>query len=278
MDSVITAEYCEGFENQTTEINSNNIHPVHQFVSFVGNQYVCKVCDHNFPSTHTGNMRKHIERKHSSENKILQTALKSYYSRENNGKKSANTTRKRNRFAQPKSRQITVTYDVEDVRMAFTEMCNVNMWPYRQLRHSGLSRIVEPLIKESRKHGMALSNRPEAIELYSIQEQSRIKNIIKEELDGKLFSVMIDATTTQYRSILGISAQYMVGDQVVVRTLAMRRLKEDHTGINLSKVLKSVLNEYGTNPVMVYSMTTDNESSVVKCVRDTEVRINEFFE
>lgn len=66
-------------------------------------------------------------------------------------------------------------------------------------------------------------------------------------------------------------AQYFRDDELVLRTLAMRRLFEDPTAINLSDVIKTVLFEYGVNAACVYSMTTDNESSVQKCVRDTEV-------
>lgn len=64
----------------------------------------------------------------------------------------------------------------------------------------------------------------------------------------------MDATTTQNRCILGIAAQYMLDDKVVVRTFAMRRVTDDHSGVSLSKILKTVLFEYGTNPAMVYSI------------------------
>lgn len=150
-------------------------------------------------------------------------------------------------------------------------MCSVNMWPFKQLRHSGLSRIVAPIIEKSRQCGIPLSNQPEVIDAYTFVEAEKIRNVIKNEIAGKLFSVLMDATTTQNRCILGIAVQYMVDDLVVVRTLAMRRVKTDHTGASFSKILKTVLYEYGTNPAWVYTVTTDNEASAVKCVTDTQV-------
>lgn len=247
----------------------NNQHPVYQFISCVRNKYVCKVCDHVFSNSHAGNMRKHIERNHKRENLILQKSLESYYSDDKMKKKK----KKCNRLGRINSNLITVQHYVGDIKLGFVEMCSVNMWPFKQLRHSGLSRIVAPIIEESRRCGIPLSNQPEALEEYSVLEQEKIMDVIKNELAGQLFSVLMDATTTQNRCILGIAAQYMVDDQVVVRTLAMRRVTDDHSGASLSKILKTVLYEYGTNPAMVYTITTDNEKSAVKCVRDTEVNV-----
>lgn len=247
-------------------------HPVYQFIDCDRNKYVCKVCDHVFSNSHTGNMRKHIERNHARENTLLQKSLESYYSDDKTKKKKRHC----NRVGRIHSNLITVEHYVGDIKQGFVEMCSVNMWSFAQLRHSGLSRIVAPIIEESRRFGIPLSNQPEAIEAYSLFEQKKIMDTIKNELAGKLFSVMMDATTTQNRCILGIAAQYMVDDQIVVRTLAMRRVKDDHSGVSLSKILKTVLYEYGTNPAMVYTITTDNEPSAVKCVRDTEVNMKYF--
>lgn len=128
-----------------------------------------------------------------------------------------------------------------------------------------------PIIQQSRKCKIPLSTQPEALHTYSNAQFAKMQKIIENELEGKLFSIMVDSTTTQNRSILGIAAQYIENDKLVVRTLAMRRLKEDPTAINLSSVIKTVLFEYGVNAACVYSMTTDKEASIVKCVRDTEV-------
>lgn len=234
------------------------------------------MCDHVFSDSHSGNRRKHIERHHKKENETLQKALEAYFGggkiNENQNFNAKAKQRAPSRYGQKNSNLITVVHNMEDVKMGFVEMCSVNMWSFKQLRHSGLSRIVAPIIRQSRRC-IPLSNQPEALETYSTCEYLKIKDIIKNELDGKLFAIMMDATTTQNRSILGIAAQYMEKGQFVVRTLAMRRVMDDHTGVNLSKILQTVLYEYGVNPAMVYSITTDNEASVVKCVRDTEVRI-----
>lgn len=166
---------------------------------------------------------------------------------------------------------ITVVHDVNDIKMGLAEMCSVNLMPFHQLRNSGFSRIMAPIIQQSRKCKIPLSTQPEALHAYSDAEFVKMQDIIKDELRGKLFSLMVDATTTQNRSILGISVQYTQNDVVVVRTLAMRRSLQDSTAISLSHVIKTVLFEYGVNTACVYTMTTDNESSIQKCVRDTAV-------
>lgn len=47
----------------------------------------------------------------------------------------------------------------------------------------------------------------------------RLKEILKEEMHGKLICLKVDSAARHNRHILGINVQYAVGDKVVIRTL-----------------------------------------------------------
>lgn len=244
-------------------------HPVYKFIVLnEKNEIECSECGHKFPKQHAGNIRKHLQKKHkkiSAElDKLMDEFLKSKSDATENDKQRAHRGKN-------KENLIKVMYDVAAIKMGLVEMCSVNMCSFRQLKNSGFSRIMAPIIAASRKCNIPLSTQPDALHEYSKAEFLKMQNVIKDELKGRLFSVMTDATTTQNRSILGIAAQFIENDAVVVRTLAMRRVVEDPSGVNLSNVIKMVLFEYGVNAACVYSITTDNEASIQKCVRDTAV-------
>lgn len=246
-------------------------HPVFQFTIVDEVDGVrCKACNHTFPALHAGNIRKHIQSKHKMDFIKLEQLIEEYNLNPNVNVNN-NSVTPRSRRGKKTENTITVTLDVAEVKLGLVEMCSVDMCSFNLLRNSGFLRIMAPVIKESRKCNIPLSTQPEALYSYSDAEYLKMKNIIKNELKGKIFSVLADATTTQNRAIFGILVQYFQNDQLVVRTLAMRHLMDVPNGINLSTVIKNVLFEYGVNTAYVYSMTTDNESSVQKCIRDTSV-------
>lgn len=258
-------------------VNSKKIrsdHPVYKYtIVSEENEIKCKECGHKFPGHHAGNIRKHLLKKHKQISETLEELINIY---QNTKSDSAEINKNQSQYrAKNKGNFIKVVHDVSAIKLGLVEMCSVNMCSFRQLKNSGFSRILTPIIQESRKCGIPLSTQPDALHEYSDAEFSKMRDIIKGELEGKLFSVMVDATTTQNKSILGIAAQFIENDKVVVRTLAMRRFMDDPNGVNLSKAIKTVLFEYGVNAACVYTITTDNEASIVKCVRDTAVGIYE---
>lgn len=239
-------------------------HPVHKFV-IIGEdgELKCHYCNHKFKNGHTGNIYSHIRVKHRKDSEELAEHFANY---QKNRKKKIKSTR----APIIDSRTITVSFNVDEVKSGLVEICSVNMCSFNLLKCSGFSRILHPIIEESRKCLIPLSVQSEAVHEYSECEYSKMKNIVKKELKMRTFSLMVDATTTQNRSFFSICAQYEENGEIIVRTLAVRRF-HDSTGIGLCNVIKSVLFEFDVSPAQIYTLTTDNESSILKCVRDTAV-------
>lgn len=240
-------------------------HPINSVILLdENNKVACKFCSHIYPELHVGNIKKHVKRKHTKEFESLEKLTDDQKS--NKQAKTAGLGRKIST-----ENSISVIIDVDNIKLGLVEMCSRNLVPFKKLTNSGFLRIMEPIIQQARKCKISLSTSSEAVHEYSDAEYEKMLQFVSDELKGKIFSLMVDATTTQNRSIFGVAAQYIQNGQVVVRTLAMRRLKEDPDALYLSNVIKTVLFEYGVNAAYVYSITTDNEAAAKKCVRDTAV-------
>lgn len=100
--------------------------------------------------------------------------------------------------------------------------------------------------------------------------QAKIQN----ELRGIPLSLMVDITTKQQRSIMGISVQFIVNGEHKIRSLGMLQLNDSHTGQYLANVICKLIFEYGITPDQVISITTDNGANVVKMVRDVTTQMH----
>lgn len=54
---------------------------------------------------------------------------------------------------------------------------------------------------------------------HHIKIAKRLKEVLKEEMQGKLICLKVDSAARHNRHILGINVQYAVGDKVVIRTI-----------------------------------------------------------
>lgn len=88
-----------------------------------------------------------------------------------------------------------------------------------------------------------------------------------DELSGRLILLKIDSATCRDRSVLGINVQYTAGENIVLRTLAVRELCERHTASYISSVVQEVLAEYKISLKQVYSITADNGANMQKAVQ-----------
>lgn len=149
------------------------------------------------------------------------------------------------------------------IKSACLEMITVNGRPFTSLEDSGFQKIMKPL--------MAAVNTNNAINSQNIKKMiiplcEDLRTQIKEEVQGKMISIKVDAATRLNRSFLGVNIQFMKEDTICLRTLACRELYESHTGAYLKKVILEVLEEYGISIFQIYSFTSDNGANIIKCV------------
>lgn len=161
---------------------------------------------------------------------------------------------------------IRVKLNKKRVIKGCVEMVTKNGLSFNTMDASGFVIFLNPIIE-----GLAAKNQPLTINRNNIKKHVQTKadgivRRIKEEIKGRMISIMMDMATRQSRSILGISAQYMLRENIVVRTLAMDHVTSKHTGIEIKERLLAVLEKYGIQTDQIFAITTDNGSNMIKTI------------
>lgn len=163
-----------------------------------------------------------------------------------------------------KDTMICVKISREIVIDACIEMVTKNGMPFSTMEATGFTRILHPILNGGpTKNSRKMINRKNIVEHLDKKVICFVENV-KKEVNGRLISLMMDMASRHNRSVLGISAQYMVNNKPVVRTLAMDRVNDRHTAKNLFDHVLSVLRKFDISVSQIFSITTDNGSNMLK--------------
>lgn len=153
------------------------------------------------------------------------------------------------------------------------EIVAINGRPFSCLHDSGFQAAIQKTLEELRIKNQSLNLSEQNLTV--VKEHLRktanaVRNKIRDEVKGKILSLLIDAVTKNHRSILGVSIQYALGADLKVRSIGFIELVESHTGLYLAEVVIKRLEQYGIQLKQVFTVTTDNGSNVLKMVRDLD--------
>lgn len=247
-----------------------SVHPVFEYFVYDSNQGISKCvvddCNSVLKGKHSSNLTKHVQRKHKNLAKLLNEKLKQI--------KTKTLVQKR------KPSFVNVKICRENFLLGCLESIVIDGRPFNLLQGKGLQRMIAPIIEEFNHTQAPISTCPESIQQKGMNACDVIRNEIAFELKGKLISLQLDLTTHMSRSIFGVNVQYYVGDQLKIRTLAMRRLLENTTGLNLAREVEQILHEFGLDVDNIYAITTDNGPNVLACTKFLRImqerRLEEF--
>ncbi|KAH9383985.1 hypothetical protein HPB48_025962 [Haemaphysalis longicornis] len=123
------------------------------------------------------------------------------------------------------------------------------------MEDSGFRKILDPLLDGlSTKTVINAENIRTRVSLLADEMREEIRQQVK----GRLISLKVDCVTRMDRSMLGVNLQFVSDGKIVLRTLAIKELKEGHTAGYLQSILLEVLAAYNVELCQVYSITTDN--------------------
>lgn len=149
------------------------------------------------------------------------------------------------------------------------EIVTVNGRPFKCLGDSGFRKIVDQQLTELANHGFVINldnkNFPE-IKNYLRNVATKIRELIKQEVEKQHVSLMADIVTKNSRSILGLSIQFPVGEKIEIRTINMIQLKKSNTGSYLKSVITECMSQYDIKISHLSSITTDNGKNMVAMV------------
>lgn len=269
----------------------NKSHPIRdeQYFHYVKltDKSTCKECGKTFTGNHSGNLEKHYKNEHKSTFKDIQRKKEltlEWYKKNSVGKKrlrvdlsdsndsssspekskekSTGTTPKINSILTPKNIMINISPD--ELKKACLELITINGRPISIIEDSGFKKIISG-ITSGYKNEKVVINKQNIRDMIEPTAESVKKAIIK-EVKNKFLSLKVDAATRLSRSFLGINIQFIKDDKIVLRTLAVRELKEAHTGAYLKSVIIDVLNSFEIKLKQIFTITSDNGANMLKCV------------
>lgn len=104
-----------------------------------------------------------------------------------------------------------------------------------------------------------------------------LKQTIIAETRGKLVSLALDIVTKYGRSFLGVNVQYVLDEELTLRTLGVIAMNKSHTGVYICEMVLDILKDYQIDIRQLYSITTDNGKNVVKSIKDLQKLIDQLF-
>lgn len=150
--------------------------------------------------------------------------------------------------------------------------------PFTALSDFGFQAIISKQINKIQKAGLSLdlksSNQPD-VHHQMHQTAQKVRDTIKNEVENRPLSILLDIGTRQKRSILGISVQFIVDSAVHIRSIGMIEITKRHTAKNLAEFVKDCLKKYEIKKRQIMSITTDNGRNVLKLVRDLRNFLND---
>lgn len=151
----------------------------------------------------------------------------------------------------------------------WVEIVTVNGRSFLHLADSGFQKVADEKLAELDDAGLSAGlNAPNFI---AIKENisylaDEVKKKIKEEINGKFVSLMIDFATKHRKSIMGVNCIVKNG-KIISRSIGMVQSLASNTCANVLNILIELLNSFGIEKSRVISITTDNAPNLTLMVK-----------
>lgn len=132
------------------------------------------------------------------------------------------------------------------------------------LKSKGFQYLINPFVAAFRSSGVQCSVNRINVQSKIDERAKEIKNIIKNEVDGKMVCLLLDIASRYNRSVFGINIAYFHNGKVRYRTIGMHSLKISQTARNLYDIVLSKLSEFGIVIDQIFAVTTDNGKNLIK--------------
>lgn len=157
----------------------------------------------------------------------------------------------------------------------------IDQQPFTAILKCGFQAIIASKLNKFEKAGISLNlTDPNlfVVKNHIARTAQKIREKIKNEMKDRFFSLMADAATKNNRSVLGISAQYIMDGNLKIRSLGVKELTKSHTGRYLSSVVRDCVKFFDCDVYQAISMTTDNASNMKKMIQELNGAVCESFE
>lgn len=198
------------------------------------------------------NMKRHIEKKHPEKYFEIQMV------------NEENTSMNLNR----KLMRLKIDHSEDLLWEGCVELIASGGLPYSFIMHNGFKKIIKPIVDAIKpENQFNVAN----LKVKVMNTAESIKEKIKKEMNGRLISLKIDAVTRHSRSLLGINVQFASESKMVTYTLAVKELKECHTGVYIKQIILNSLKEFDVSLNQIYTITSDNGRNMIKATKELQL-------
>lgn len=154
---------------------------------------------------------------------------------------------------------------------ACVELATINLLPFNFFTFEATKKLIA---SHESSTGVTI-NYPNIRKFVHLSAE-KIKNVIKEEVTGRMVALKIDTATRLGRSILGVNIQFysMSLDKIIVRTLGIIEIKKKHTSQNINLMIGNILDDYNIDKRSISSITCDNGANIIASAKLFQDRQN----
>lgn len=228
------------FNSDYSDIEGERIGLDKYFSVFATDKRVhCRVkdCKQTFTQWKTHNLKRHLETRHASIHSKLYPEV----------------------INQIKALEISSL----ELKFSAIELVTVNGQPFSLINASAIRGFCKDTLKKLRDKGFRVNFNRRTIATDVDEISKEIIEIIKEEMKDRPFCLLLDTCTKGTLSVLSINAQYMINDEIIVRSLGVIELTHRHTALFIARTVKNYIEEtFGLSIRQVKSVVTDNAANM----------------
>lgn len=151
-----------------------------------------------------------------------------------------------------------------ELKFGAIELVTVNGQPFGLLNASAIRGFCKETLQKLRSKGYRIKfdRRTIAAEVDEISKE--IIEILKNEMKDRPICLLLDTCTKGTLSVLSINAQYMIDDQLVIRSLGVIELTHRHTAVVLARTVKNYIEQtFSVSIRQVKAVVTDNANNML---------------
>lgn len=147
-----------------------------------------------------------------------------------------------------------------------TELIALNNRPFSLLYDSGFQKLNQDIIEELAESGNGINLNDKNCTVFKDYIENLAPKVVKyitDELHDRYLALMTDITTKKYRSILGVSVQYIFNGSIEIRSIGMVLMQKAHTAEYILLKIKECLKRHNIKLSQIIAVTTDNGSNML---------------
>lgn len=150
------------------------------------------------------------------------------------------------------------------MKFAAVELVTVNGQPFSLLEASAIRQFGKDTLQQLRQKGFYVNLNRRTISNEIDQISQEIINIIKDEMKDRPFCLLLDTCTKGTLSVLSMNAQYMIDDELIVRSLGVIELTHRHTAALIARTVKNYIEaNFAVSIRQVKAVVTDIAQNMV---------------